>query len=141
MNRQDIVPLLDQVSAADGDALAEAVALGEVAARVGFDWEDAAGAFEKLQEEIQELAEHIQAGERGSPEALASELGDVLFAACMVARKAGLDPASALGLTNAKFRRRFLYMERALADEGKRPEEVSLDQMEALWQASKTKTP
>lgn len=141
MNRQDIVPLLDQVSASDHDALSEAVALGEVAARVGFDWEDAAGAFEKLQEEVQELAAHIQRDEDRDDDALAKELGDVLFAACMVARKAGLDPAATLGLTNAKFRRRFLYIEQALAAEGKRPEQVSLDDMEALWQAAKTDAP
>ncbi|MCB9898824.1 MAG: nucleoside triphosphate pyrophosphohydrolase [Planctomycetes bacterium] len=127
-------------------ALLLALRLGEKAARTGFDWPDAAGALDKLREEVDELAEVSRAASRatgagessagdatsgaGAHERLEDELGDVLFAAVNVARKHRIDPELALRRTIAKFRRRFAHVERGL---GARLHDATLDEMEALW--------
>lgn len=135
----NVGPLLDAVARGD-DPIAEAVELGEVAARVGFDWERAVDALEKVSEEVEELAE-VFANEPVDVSSAQAELGDLLFAACMVARKAGVDPAAALRQTNEKFRRRFHVIELELERRGISPESASLEQMEAIWQASKRREP
>ena len=135
--------LLDEVTSGQAQPLLEAVALGEQAARVGFDWSDASGALEKLREEVQELgqlSEHFERREDQDPrvrERLLDELGDVLFAACMVARKLELAPTAALAKTNAKFRRRFAVIEQVLAEQGLTPQQASLAQLEAIWVEAK----
>jgi nucleoside triphosphate diphosphatase len=92
-------------------AMLEAGKLGSKAARVGFDWPNAEGLFEKLQEEIAELqAELIPVAEKPSTSA-EDELGDLLFTAVNLARHLKIDPESALRGTNARFRRRFREME------------------------------
>lgn len=109
-------------------ALIRAEKLQKRAARQGFDWPDAAGAAEKVVEEIQELDEASSESER------ILEAGDLLFAAVNVVRKYGVAPEDALRAANAKFERRYGAME-ALADG--RFAMLSLDEQEALWQAVK----
>lgn len=125
--------LLDPVGPGQGP-LKTARALGERAARVGFDWPGPEEALEKVAEETQELREALA---QGSPDHVEDELGDLLFAACMVARKADVDAGAALARTNAKFRRRFAAIERELAAQGIEPAQASLAQMEQIWQRAK----
>ena len=120
---------------AGAPALTRAVKLQTKAARVGFDWPDVRPVLDKIREEIDEVEAEIAAGDR---EAAAGEVGDLLFALANLARHLDIDPEAALRGTNQKFVRRFAYIEDRLADEGRRPAEASLDEMEALWQAAKT---
>jgi uncharacterized protein YabN with tetrapyrrole methylase and pyrophosphatase domain len=116
-------------------ALVEAQKLGSRAAGAGFDWPNAEGVLEKLDEELGELAE---ARANGAPqEEIESEVGDLLFVIVNLARFLKVDPEQALRKTNRKFRERFGYVERGLKDAGKKPSEATLEEMEALWQASK----
>ncbi len=111
-------------------ALAEAQKLGSKAATVGFDWDDAAPVFDKLQEELDELREAMAAGRRAEQEA---ELGDVLFTVVNLARKLGVQAEFALRSSNAKFRRRFASMEKSRSVlAGLAPNEL-----EALWDQAK----
>ena len=98
-------------------ALMEAGKLGSHAAKVGFDWPNADGLFDKLHEEIGELkAELSPSSTVSSATAIEAELGDILFTAVNLARHLKVDPESALRATNAKFRRRFAAMESAAGD-------------------------
>ncbi|MGD0667370.1 MAG: nucleoside triphosphate pyrophosphohydrolase [Bryobacteraceae bacterium] len=115
-------------------ALVEAQQITSRAAQVGFDWENPEQVLEKLQEEASEFTE---ARRGGSPAALENELGDMLFTLVNLARFVKLDPEQALRATNAKFRRRFGYIERKLAERGKKPADATLEEMEALWQEAK----
>ena len=103
--------------------------------RVGFDWKDAGGALEKLDEETAELREAIAA--RSDQQAVAEEMGDLLFAAVNVARLAGVDPESALKAANRKFRRRFSHIERRLAEDGRAPADSNLEEMDRFWDEAK----
>ncbi len=116
-------------------ALTRAVKLQQKAARVGFDWGELAPVLAKIVEEIDEIRAEIVVG--APRERLADELGDVLFACANLARHLGLDPEAALRGTNAKFERRFGHIERALAADGRRPQDASLDEMDALWEQAK----
>ncbi len=118
-------------------ALLRAYKLQNRAARVGFDWPDPNGALDKLREEIEELAAEIVPGSAPSA-ALTDEVGDVLFSAVNLARKLGIEPEDALRGGNRKFVRRFAHIEKRLAAQGRRPEQATLEEMEALWQDSKT---
>jgi MazG family protein len=115
-------------------ALARADRLTEKASRIGFDWPDAGGAREKLDEELRELDEAVAAGDR---EAMEHELGDVLFAAANLGRKLGLPPEEALRGTVARFIARFAHVERELARRGIPHGEATLAQMDALWDEAK----
>jgi len=115
-------------------ALVEAQHIASRAAHVGFDWENPDQVLEKLHEELGEFAE---ARRNASPEQLEDELGDLLFVLVNLARFVRVDPEQALRKTNAKFRARFGYIERRLAERGRKPEDATLDEMEALWQESK----
>jgi MazG family protein len=121
--------LLDDVPVAL-PALKRAGKLTKRAARVGFDWPDAERVFEKFEEEARELRAAIAAGDQ---ENIAEELGDLLFVCANLARKLGVEPEAALRGTNAKFDRRFRFIEETMKAEGNRIEEASLDAMEALW--------
>jgi MazG family protein len=115
-------------------ALVEAQHISSRAAQVGFDWERAEQVVDKLHEELREFAE---ARARGSREELEGELGDMLFVLVNLARFVKVDPEQALRKTNAKFRRRFGYVERKLAERGKSARESSVEEMESLWQEAK----
>jgi ATP diphosphatase len=118
-------------------ALSRAAKLQRRAARVGFDWDAIGPVLAKLEEEIGEVKAELDGG--APPERLADEMGDLLFAAVNLARHLGVDGESALRLANRKFERRFRAIERALRAAGRRTEDASLDEMEALWQAAKTR--
>ncbi len=115
-------------------ALLRAVKLQKRAARVGFDWPETGQVIDKLVEEAGELA---AAKETGDPAEIAEEMGDLLFVAANLARHLGVDPETALRAANAKFTRRFAGIEDALAAQGRRPDEATLEEMDALWDAMK----
>lgn len=117
-------------------ALTRAVKLQKRAARVGFDWTDAADILDKITEEVGELRDEMAAGT--ARERMQDELGDVLFALVNLARRLDIDPESALRGTNAKFERRFRRIEALLALRGAKPENSTLDEMENLWTQAKT---
>jgi tetrapyrrole methylase family protein/MazG family protein len=113
-------------------ALLQADTYGRRAARVGFDWPDPGGVIDKIREEIAELAAADGPGEREA------ELGDLLFAVVNWARWLGIDPESALRMANARFARRFRWVE---AEAGRRAwvmAERSIDELEGLWQQAKS---
>ncbi|MGO4881662.1 MAG: nucleoside triphosphate pyrophosphohydrolase [Bryobacteraceae bacterium] len=126
--------LLDSVQRAL-PALVEAQQLTTRAAHVGFDWDNADQVLAKLHEELTEF--NTARREAASPEELEGELGDMLFVLVNLARFIKADPEQALRKTNAKFRRRFGYIERKLAERGKSPEQATLAEMDALWEESK----
>ena len=115
-------------------ALVEAQQITSRAARVGFDWENAEQVLAKLHEE---LGEFHEARREETQERVADELGDMLFAIVNLARFVKVDPEQALRQTNAKFRQRFGYIERKLAERGRKPEDSNIEEMEALWQEAK----
>jgi nucleoside triphosphate diphosphatase len=115
-------------------ALTRAEKLTKRAARVGFDWPDAAAVLAKLDEEIGELKAELPGAD---PARLTDEVGDLLFVLANLARKLGLDPETCLRHANDKFSRRFNAMEQALAREGRDLKGETLEVMEAAWQAVK----
>ncbi|MFQ5970761.1 MAG: nucleoside triphosphate pyrophosphohydrolase [Alphaproteobacteria bacterium] len=117
-------------------ALSRAEKLQRRAARVGFDWPEVKQVVAKIAEELREVEREID-GAR-SPEHLAGEIGDLLFAVANLARHLGIEPEEALRRTNHKFTRRFGYIEDRLHAEGRHPEDAGLDEMERLWQESKS---
>lgn len=120
--------------AAGQPALGRAEKLQKAASKVGFDWNDAGLVLAKIREEVEETAAALETGPRA---AIEEEIGDLLFAVVNLARHAKIDAEHALRGTNAKFERRFAYIERALADRGEKPEDASLTDMDALWNAAK----
>ncbi len=138
-------------------ALLEATKLSSRAAHVGFDWPNIEGLFDKLTEETDELRENLRefpapgpqpqfrgvAGS-GKPQIpanlrfrLEDEVGDLLFVLVNIARYLSLDPESALKKANRKFKRRFQWMEEKLRTSGRIPQQVSMEELESLWQQSK----
>ena len=115
-------------------ALTRAEKLTRRAARVGFDWPDAARVLDKLDEEVAELRAELDGAD---PVRLADELGDMLFVLANLARKLKLDPEECLRAANDKFARRFSAVEHRLAQAGQTPADASLAEMEAAWQAAK----
>ncbi len=115
-------------------ALTRALKLQEKAGKVGFDWNDARAVLAKLREEMDEIEAEIDAGEQ---EKVAGEVGDLLFAVANLARHLDVDPEGALHGANAKFERRFGYIETRLAADGRTPKDASLEDMEALWNEAK----
>ena len=115
-------------------ALTRAAKLTKRAARVGFDWPSLGEVLDKLDEETQELKAEIAAGDHDKARA---ELGDLLFVMANLARKLEVEPEDALRLTNTKFVRRFEAIEAALKAQGRSPEQSSLAEMDALWNAAK----
>ncbi len=112
-------------------ALVEAQQIASRAATAGFDWENVDQVFDKLHEELTELHKATSQDERED------ELGDLLFVIVNIARFLKVDPEQALRRTNSKFRRRFSHVEQGLASEGKSPQNATIEEMEALWQAAK----
>lgn len=118
-------------------ALMRAEKLQKRAARVGFDWGAPEPVLAKIAEEILELGEEMR--QDAPNERLADELGDVLFAVVNLARHLEVDPEAALRGANAKFERRFRYIEETLIQRGSSPAESTLEDMEALWVEAKQK--
>jgi len=106
------------------------------ASSVGFDWNDPRAVLHKIREEADEIEAAL---ERGDAVELSQETGDLLFALVNLARHVGTDPELALRGTNAKFERRFSYIERALEAQGRSLESASLAEMDALWNEAKSK--
>jgi tetrapyrrole methylase family protein/MazG family protein len=125
--------LLDGVSRAL-PATMEGFQLTRKAARIGFDWEDAEGVFEKMGEETAELQVALETKDRGKME---EELGDLLFATVNLARFLKLDPEIALRKANAKFSRRFRAMEKLSRERGQEFKKLPREEMEALWDTAK----
>ena len=116
-------------------ALARAEKLQRRASRVGFDWGAPEPILDKIAEEIGELGAELATADKAR---ITDELGDVLFAVVNLARHLDIDAEVALRGTNAKFERRFKYIEKMLLQGGRSPEESTLDEMDALWTEAKT---
>jgi nucleoside triphosphate diphosphatase len=114
-------------------ALARAAKIGSRVSSVGFDWPGLTGVLDKIDEEVREL----RAAASDSPEALADEMGDVLFSMANLARKLHVDPELALLHANDKFTRRFDAVEARLEGLGKTVHHSTLEEMDALWQVVK----
>jgi MazG family protein len=117
-------------------ALKRAQKLQKRAARVGFDWPDLTPVLDKLDEELAELREALGSGQR---EAMADELGDLLFVMANLARHLELDAEEALRRGNAKFERRFAYIEDRLHASGRRAKECTLAELDRLWDEAKAR--
>ena len=115
-------------------ALARAAKLTKRAGRVGFDWPSTDEVFDKLHEEVAELRAEIATGDL---EKAREEMGDLLFVVANLARKLEVEPEDALRGANAKFMRRFAFIEAELAKDGRTPEQSDLAEMDALWDAAK----
>jgi len=116
-------------------ALLRASRLTEKAARVGFDWRRTEDVFEKIEEEIAEVHEAIDSGDERK---IHDEIGDLLFTVANVARKLNVNAEEALQSANRKFTRRFETMERAVREKGQNLDQLTLEEMDALWDAAKT---
>ncbi|WP_108820109.1 nucleoside triphosphate pyrophosphohydrolase [Pseudovibrio sp. Alg231-02] len=126
---------LDEVPSAF-PALTEAEKLQHRASKVGFDWGAAEPVLDKIKEEVEELTVEVTANTPDRRK-IEDELGDVLFAIANLARHLEVQPEAALKRTNAKFRRRFAHIEDAATAEQRPLKDLSLDEMEAHWQAAK----
>lgn len=115
-------------------ALTRALKLQQKASKVGFDWNDARLVLAKIREECDELERELNAGDKA---AAAGEIGDLIFAMVNLARHCDADAESALRGTNAKFERRFGFIEAELAALGRSPDDASLEEMDALWDEAK----
>ena len=115
-------------------ALLKGSRLTEKAARVGFDWRRTEDVFEKLEEEIEELHEAVGRKDKAEIE---NEIGDLLFTIANIARKLEVNPEEALQGTNRKFLRRFAAMESAVRSRGKNLDELTLEEMDKLWDEAK----
>src|SRR4030081_443293 len=115
-------------------ALVRAMELQRKASTVGFDWNDPRAVLAKIREEADEIEAAL---DQGDADKLSDETGDLLFALVNLARHGGADPEMALHGTNAKFERRFAFIERAIATQGRSLESASLAEMDALWNEAK----
>lgn len=120
-------------------AMLRAAKLQKKASKVGFDWPDAEGILEKVEEELEETREELRTHSAGgeASAALQAEVGDLLFVVVNLARKLGIDPEVALEGTNEKFLARFAEVESGLKEAGKSLEEADLGEMERRWQLAK----
>ena len=116
-------------------ALLAAYRMSQKAAGVGFDWPDTASVLEKVHEELAEVERELL--QPADPEAAAEELGDLLLAIANLCRHLDVEPESALARANLKFKRRFNHLERSLAAAGKRPDQATLEELEARWEEAK----
>jgi XTP/dITP diphosphohydrolase len=118
------------------ESIIKAYRLQEKAAGVGFDWENAEDTWLKVEEEIGELKDEVTKAE--SKERISEEFGDLLFAMINYARKMEINPSHSLEQTNKKFIQRFEYIEQQAESKGISLTDMSLEQMEELWQMAKT---
>jgi MazG family protein len=117
-------------------ALQRGQRMQEKAARVGFDWPDVYGILDKLHEELSELAEARR--EKQDDPRIREEFGDVFFTLVNLSRALGIDAEQAMREANEKFYKRFFFMEERAAADGKTLSDLSLDELEELWQLAKT---
>lgn len=115
-------------------ALSRAVKLQKRAAQVGFDWPEALPVVDKVREELDEV---LEAMSENDPQAIAEEIGDLLFVVTNLARHLKVDPETALRSANGKFERRFRFIEQTLRTAGQPIENCSLEQLDALWGEAK----
>ena len=115
-------------------ALTRAIQLQTKASSVGFDWNDPRAVLAKIREEADEIEAALDAGDTAE---VAAETGDLMFVLVNLMRHIGADPETALRGTNAKFERRFAFIERALAAQGRALHEASLQELDALWDQAK----
>ena len=115
-------------------ALVKAFRIQEKAANVGFDWESPEQVWDKVKEETREVESEIAAKNN---DALEAEFGDLLFAVVNAARKYGVNPENALDRTNRKFISRFSYIESKASADGKKLDEMTLGEMDELWNEAK----
>ena len=118
-------------------ALVKAIRIGDKARGAGFDWDQPQDVWGKIKEE---LGEFESAQKSGNQEEIESELGDVLFSIVNCARLSNLDPELALERTNKKFIYRFTYMEKKAREQGKSLNNMTLPEMELLWNEAKAKS-
>ena len=122
----------------DLPALTRALKLQDKAGRVGFDWNDPRAVLAKIREEADEIEAELDTADKANSKArAAAEVGDLLFAVVNLARHLDADPESILRATNMKFERRFASIEAALAARGKKPQDATLEEMDALWDEAK----
>ena len=117
-------------------ALIRSFKIQKKAADVGFDWEDVSDAFSKVKEETYELLEIYRGNDQAS---IMEEVGDLLFAVVNVARFLGVNPEDALNFTSSKFIDRFGFIERSAMSQGKQLQDMSLEEMDKLWELAKSK--
>lgn len=121
-------------------SLTRAIKLQNRAARVGFDWPDTAQVIDKLNEEMAELSQELVQAKEGAnnSEKIAEEFGDMMFVYANLARHLNIDPETALRKANYKFERRFKQVESLAAAQGKTLENMTLEEMDLLWDRVKT---
>jgi MazG family protein len=136
--------ILDGVST-KAPALMEAHQISTKVARVGFDWNNVDEIFQKLQEEVDELRVAIEQHKQSADEAdhvhVREEIGDMLFVVTNIARHLSVEPEAALKLANRKFRKRFAHIEKRLREQDRKFEDVSILDLEELWQEAKSQSP
>lgn len=115
-------------------ALIKANRIQEKAAHVGFDWDEPRQVWEKVKEEIQEVETEINAGDNDKTEA---EFGDLFFSLVNAARLYGINPENALERTNRKFIKRFNYLEKTASEKGRKLKDMTLPEMDAIWEEAK----
>ncbi|HDO35460.1 MAG TPA: nucleoside triphosphate pyrophosphohydrolase [Nitrospirae bacterium] len=117
-------------------SLLRAQRVQERASRVGFDWKEAGGVLEKIEEELEEFREAVRSGEGKRME---EELGDLLFSIVNLSRFVNINPEEALRRTTDRFIRRFRYIETGARAMGRKLDELSLEEMDRLWEEAKEK--
>ena len=117
-------------------AILKALSMQEKARGCGFDWEKREDVWDKVHEELGEVEEAVAEGDRNHVE---EEFGDLLFATINAARLYGIDPEVALGRTCSKFRRRFTYLEENTLKKGRKLTDMTLAEMDAIWDEGKAK--
>jgi MazG family protein len=132
--------ILDGVST-KAPALMEAHQISTKVARVGFDWKDVEEIFAKMNEELDELraaiTAHAETNEEADHAHVREEIGDLLFVITNIARRFNVEPEAALKLSNRKFRQRFRFIEDRLREQQKKFDDVTIEDLEALWQEAK----
>lgn len=120
-------------------ALVKAIRIQDKARGIGFDWEHKGQVWEKIEEEMREFRDEVEAksSAEANSEKIMSEFGDLLFSLVNYARFINIDPEEALERTNKKFIHRFQYLESESAKEGKKLDEMSLEEMDAYWERAK----
>lgn len=147
-NAEDVKKTWEQIKMTEGrtsvfsgvpralDSLIKAYRLQEKAAGVGFDWEKKEQVWEKVKEELQEVEQEVEG--QNSQEKIEEEFGDVLFALINYARFLKIKPEHALEKTNRKFIKRFQYIEQVAQEKNKKLQEMSLEEMDIIWNNAKT---